>query len=277
VPNFLLYRALILGGLMSLWLQPWPRAAFAQEAVEAREQNREQSSAQAHPIVPKGPPALALEHYNRGREHYQAGRYRDAILELEIAVNLDPYSPNLAYNVARVYELLGEIDHAIAFYRRYRDLLPVQEQAERERIALTLQRLEGARVHTAQPNAQPLTVRKRGVADAAFWSVASGGAAALAACATTGVLALTTEHQSERFRLGRDGGEKGRQELIDRADRLALASDAMLVIGASLGVSAILMYALRVRTVTVAPTRAHLELDVRASREGALLALRGRL
>ena len=40
-------------------------------------------------------PERALEHYNRGREHYLNGRYRDALQELEIAVNLDPTSPDL--------------------------------------------------------------------------------------------------------------------------------------------------------------------------------------
>jgi tetratricopeptide (TPR) repeat protein len=241
------------------------------------------ASAQAVPPVgtaaAKSPPSAALQHYNRGREHYQAGRYRDALQELEVAVNLDPSSPNLVYNVARVYELLGDIDQAIAFYRRYRDMLPANERAERERTVLTLQRLEGARVHVEE--ATPPTViieRKRGVADAAFWSVASIGALALVGAGATGVLALTTEHESEQFRLGKDGGIKGRNAIVERADRLALASDVLLIGGASLGITAILLYVLRERTVTepAAPV-ARFALRVQVWSSGGFLSVRGSL
>jgi len=39
--------------------------------------------------------AQAVEFYRRGREHFEAGRYRDAISDLEQAVILDPSSPML--------------------------------------------------------------------------------------------------------------------------------------------------------------------------------------
>jgi len=231
------------------------------------------------PPPPKSPPAEALEHYNRGREHYQAGRYREALQELEVAVNLDPTSPNLVYNVARVYELLGDIDQSIAFYQRYRDLLPPNEQAERERTQLTLLRLEGARKHVdTKPPPPQLIVRKRGVADASFWTVASFSALALVGGSVTGALALSTEHDSEQFRLGKDGGEKGRQMLIDRADRYALSSDLLLIGGASLGITAVLLYALRERTETAsAAPLARIDLNVQAWSGGAFFGLRGRL
>jgi tetratricopeptide (TPR) repeat protein len=72
---------------------------------------------------PRMPPPEAIDHYSRGRAHYQAGRYREAVIELEQALALDPGSPNLVYNLARVYELLGRIDPAIANYERYRSML----------------------------------------------------------------------------------------------------------------------------------------------------------
>jgi hypothetical protein len=183
------------------------------------------------------------------------------------------------YNVARIYELLGEMDHAIAFYKRYRDLLPPDEKAERERTDLTLQRLQGVREHSVSPQAgRPLQVTKRGVADGPFWGIASVAAGALAGSAATGILALTTEHRAEQFRLGPDGSEKARQHLVDQANRLALASDITLLAGVSLGVTAILMYALRVRTVTLPEQpRARIGFDLQASPTGAMIALRGRL
>jgi tetratricopeptide (TPR) repeat protein len=259
-------RALLIGGVVAVLCQFAPVHAFAQVAPGSR-------SATA-----SKPPEKALEHYNRGRAHYQAGRYRDALQELEVAVNLDPSSPNLVYNVARVYELLGDIDQAIAFYRRYRDMLPVNEQAERERTVATLQRLEGARDQVDDGSPQTVIIeRKRGVADGAFWTVASIGALALVGGGTAGVLALTTEHESEQFQLGDDGGINGREAVVQRADRLALASDVLLISGASLGITAILLYALRERTVSEPAKSARLNLNVQAWSSGGLLSLRGSL
>lgn len=260
--------ALLLGGVMTVVCQFAPLRVLAQAAAEV-------------PSVTAGtaPPSAALKHYNRGREHYQAGRYREALQELEMAVNLDPSSPNLAYNVARVYELLGEIDQAIAFYRRYRDMLPANERAERERTVLTLQRLEGARVHVEGSTPPTIIIeRKRGVADGAFWSVAGVGALALVGGGVTGVLALTTEHESDQYRLGKDGGPSGRNALVQRADRLALASDALLLGGAALGITAILLYTLRERTVSEpAAPASRFDLSVRAWSGGAFLSMQGNL
>ena len=91
---------------------------------------------------------------------------------------MTPRRRTSVYNVARVYELLGEIDQAIAFYRRYRDMLPRQEQPERERTLTTLQRLEGAR-HVIDHAPEPAEhQRKRGVADTPFWTFAGLGTAA---------------------------------------------------------------------------------------------------
>jgi tetratricopeptide (TPR) repeat protein len=248
-------------------LAAWPCSARAQATPpELRPETRP-------------PPADALAHYNRGREHYQAGRYRDALLELEVAVNLDPSSPNLVFNVARIYELLGEIDHAIAFYRRYLEMLPANELEERERTSLTLQRLEGARTHVVEePTKAPPVVRERGVADAAFWTVAGIGALTLAGAAVTGALALTTERDSEQFRLGEDGSNAARQRLVDRSERFALACDTMLLAGVSLGVTAILLYALREKPVASARSAdTKVDLDVRAWQDGAMIGLRGSL
>ncbi|MFT3921997.1 MAG: hypothetical protein QM778_05645 [Myxococcales bacterium] len=178
-----------------------------------------------------------------------------------------------------MYELLGDIDQAIAFYRRYRDMLPANEQAERDRTELTLQRLEGAREHV-DTTAPPATIieRKRGVADGAFWTVASIGGLALIGAGVTGALALTTQHDSDEFVLGKDGGVKGREALVDRADRYALSSDILLLGGAALGVTAILMYTLREQTVREpGPPMERFAWNVQASPTGVMLGLRGSL
>jgi tetratricopeptide (TPR) repeat protein len=203
------------------------------------------------------PPPAALDHYNRGRAHYQAGRYREAVDELEQALTLDPGSPNLVYNLARVYELLGDIDRALPHYEHYRDMLPASAIDERTRIDITLQRLRGARSELL-PKQEPerqlrppnlIARTERGVADAAFWTLASFSLAALAAGGVSGILALRAEKDSRDFVLGRDGGLTDRDQKADRADRLALISDVSLAVGAVGGLTSVLLYALRTRTI----------------------------
>jgi hypothetical protein len=196
-----------------------------------------------------GPPPEALKHYARGRAHYQAGRYREAVVELEKALALDPQSPNLVYNVARVYELLGDIERSIEFYERYQRMLPATEHEERQRVEATLLRLRGAKQHvvpgaTAEAPA-PSPAMKRGVADTAFWLTLGTGAAAVVAGAMTGGFALKTGKETEDFVLGRDGSVGERNDLVGRTERLALASDVLFLCGATFAVSSVLLYTLR--------------------------------
>lgn len=199
-------------------------------------------------------------------------------MELDLASKLDPGSANLVYNLARVYELLGELDNAIGQYQRYRGMLPATEKEELARVSSTLQRLEGARDELVQPPAPPVIVvapeRRRGLADAAFWVTASGAASALAAGGVTGILALQEEHAATSFTLGQDGSNGDREALETRADRLALSSDLLMLAGATLGITAILLYALRERPAGGDP-QARVELG--ALPGGALLFVGGRL
>jgi tetratricopeptide (TPR) repeat protein len=219
-------------------------------------------------------PAEALDHYNRGRAHYHAGRYEEAVVELERALSLDPGSPNLVYNLARVYELLGDIERAISYYARYRSMLPVSELSERERVSGTIERLQGAKERLARrprpsPAPPPRVTTERGVADGAFWTLASLSIAALAAGTATGALALRAERDSRRFVLGLDGDLADRQKVARRADRLALVSDVSFAAGALGGLTSILLYALR--------TKAVLEPTVALEHHGLTLGLRGAL
>lgn len=219
------------------------------------------------------PPEEAIEHYNRGRAHYQAGRYNEAVVELEHALSLDPDSPNLVYNLARVYELLGDIARSIAYYQRYYAMLPVTEVDERERVAGTIQRLEGAQRHPLrEPETKTVPVlvpMERGVADGAFWTLATLSFAALAAGAVTGGLAVRAEHETQRFVLGRDGDLAQRHAKGETANRLALASDISVASGALGGLTSILLYALRSHPVAT-PSFTFLQHGVTFSMRGEL-------
>jgi tetratricopeptide (TPR) repeat protein len=258
---------------LAIWLTPpW---AYGQDKTDTAGEPEATS---------REPPAEALEHYNRGRELYKAGRYREALEELKQALALDPESANLVYNVARVYELLGEIDLAIQHYVRYQKLLPPDQSEEIARVEGTLQRLEGAREQVTPEQASPRAPagagpkRQRGVADAAFWTITATAAAALAGGGTVGFMALQADQDAKRFTVGEDGDLRDHGKKILLADRLALASDLTLLAGASLGVTAILLYALRTKPVQEAArpvTRTVVELG--AFSGGAILSIRGRL
>ena len=238
----------------------------AQPQPEAAEQGAKPASPAA--LAPGAPPSEAVHHYQRGRDLYHEGRYREAIVELQAALKLDPTSPELTYNVARVYELLGDIDTALRYYARSRALLPTTALEERERTTTTIQRLEGARLHDELGPAET-----RGVADAAFWSVTSVGLAALAGGAATGVLALQSSKRAKAFVVGADGSVGEREQELQRADHFALASDVMLAGGATLGVAAVLLYALRER-----PTqKGGAQLGAEVSPSAAFLTLKGSL
>lgn len=230
-----------------------------------------------------GTPPEAVEFYRLAREHYEAGQYRQAAEQLERALVLDPDSPTLVYNVARVYELLGELDRALEMYERYQRLLPEQQAREQERAASTIRRLRGARRSGGlarvreEREVEPLRqlpglvlVRENGVADAAFWVTLASGVASLAAAAVLGILALDAQSAADHFVLGRDGMAARRQDFLDRAETYGIVTDAMWGVGAAAVVTAGLLYFLREHTVERAPVRAVPEDDER-KRSGAEL------
>jgi tetratricopeptide (TPR) repeat protein len=227
-------------------------------------------------------PPEALAHYERGRASFRAGHYREAIVELRAALELDPTSANLLYNVAYTSELLGETRDAIDYYRRYLVALPENQKEERDKVLVTLRRLEGRMSEhlraaaSPQPAPQaPTTSQGFGRADVWFWSSLGGGVALLAAGTITGVIALQDEHELKTFVAGRDGTLARRTSLINQTHALALSSDIMTGAGAALVVTAALLFVLRQpaeRTEQDTAPRAFLSTDGRS----ALLTLAGR-
>jgi tetratricopeptide (TPR) repeat protein len=219
----------------------------------------------------------AVAHYERGRLHFNAGRYREAISELKAALALDPDSPTLMYNVAYANELLGRLDQARHYYRRYLAALPADETAERAKTKATLARLQGRK--------QQIEKRKRdaddepveddsvsGRADAWFWASLGGGAALIAGGAVTGLLALDREDEVSGFVAGENGSVRRRMQLADDADSLAVASDVLFAGGAVLVTTAALLYFLRDEDTEEDPKTARLSLGADGS--GVRLSVR---
>lgn len=212
-------------------------------------------------------PPEAIRMYAEAREHYAAGRYDEAADSLERALVLDPDSPTLVYNLARVRELLGELDSALELYARYQRLLPQQQAREQERAEATIVRLRGAR-SSRRPDAIPpppqevaplrqlpgiVLVRENGVADAAFWVTLAIGAAGLAAGASFGGLALGEQQSADNFVLDGTNLVSERNSTLDRAQADALVADIALGAGGVAVIVAGLLYFLREHTVERAP------------------------
>lgn len=227
---------------------------------------------------PRQPPAEAVQFYESGAEHYRAGRYQEAIVDLERALALDPQSRTLAYNLARVYELTGDLERAIDYYQQYLVFVIEDGDAEeRERIEGTVERLQGAL--DQQPDEPPPPVdapppppveTRRGVADVPVFVSAAAAGALIVTGAVAGGLALRRHGQYEDFVLGPSGTADERQSFRDQAERLALVSDVLIVAGALTGTAALLLYALRTETVE-GPARA----SVSVTPDGATLTVRG--
>ena len=195
------------------------------------------------------PPKEALDHYLRGRRWYLAGRYRDALVELKAALEFDRDSPDLLYNVARVYENLGELDPAIEYYERYLTKLPSEAAEERDKTGKTIRRLQGARRELAArtPPAAATVAEQRqvGRADLAFWLTTGAAVALFGGGAASGVLALQKKAQVDAFVAGPDGSLAQRERLSKDAKRFALIADGLLIAGGVALTSAALLFLLR--------------------------------
>jgi tetratricopeptide (TPR) repeat protein len=97
--------------------------------------------------------AGARRHFDRALELYRAGRYADALTELEQAAALDPKGKDLFFNLSLVHEKLGQLPEAIVALERFREL--ETDSSERERARLTIERLRGAEQTAATLPATP--------------------------------------------------------------------------------------------------------------------------
>lgn len=100
------------------------------------------------PTLEAGASPLAEARYQVGRTLYARGDYAGAAREFEIALEIFPQSPKLAFNLARTFERLQDDERALAAYRRY---LTIDKAApDREEIERIIGGLE-RRVEAARP------------------------------------------------------------------------------------------------------------------------------
>ena len=211
-------------------------------------------------------PREAVELYQRAREEYRLGQYEAAAQDLESALVLDPGSPTLLYNLARVYELSGQLPLAMRAYRNYQRV--ITDEAERERIEATLQRLEGAqsfRRPDEEEYSQPIYVTQRGVADDAFWVTLIAGGVAVVGAGAVGLATIVVDAQRRDLVLGLDGiTAADYQAQASVVGSMANATDVLAAIGGGALLTAALLWLLRERTIELYP-EAHRPMSFRLS------------
>lgn len=206
---------------------------------------------------------VAKQHFESALKLYKSGAYRDAIVELDQALELDPDAKDLHYNRGLVHEKLGEIDLAIISFRRFTEL--ETDPAELERVIQIIHRLEGAKekVQKDDPVAPPPSAdgpkslgvvvverdrpvapreeKKKGRLDG--WVYVTGGAAIVALGVGTyyGVRALETRPKSDEA-TGPDHTVMELEERARRAHDYAVAADIAIGAGIALGGAAALLY-----------------------------------
>jgi tetratricopeptide (TPR) repeat protein len=100
----------------------------------------------------------ARVHFDRGLEHYRAGRFAEALRELRRAYDLDP-RPEALYSLGQAARELGDCEAATGYFRAFLRTSPPPRQVEATRVQIA--RCERERIHAAERQPPPVvTVTK---------------------------------------------------------------------------------------------------------------------
>jgi tetratricopeptide (TPR) repeat protein len=210
------------------------------------------------------PKAEALRHFERARELYRDGNYREAIVELESAQSLDPEAKDLVYNLALVHEKLAQIDDALRWMHRYAamDL----DADERARSDSTIRRLEGAKKTLAEAKPEepappapsaPVAATPTPMGRIDAWTLATGAAAVVGLGVGTifGISALSSRPKSG-FVTGESGSYADLEDQARSAHTRAVIADVGFGVFVASAAACTLLYFTRTR-------------DAEATRSGA--------
>ena len=197
----------------------------------------------------------AQDHFQRARELYLGGSYREAIAELEIARKLDPKAKDLVMNLGILHEKLGKYDEAIAYLRSYLDMEGVSP-TERAKVETMVKRVEGAKQREAAARqaadakaSTPVSATTKapegpepmGRVDGFTIGAAAVAGVGIAAGTVLGVVALSSRPE-EGFVTGRDGSYDALKEKAGDAHTVAIFSDVGFGVAAVALVATAILY-----------------------------------
>jgi tetratricopeptide (TPR) repeat protein len=186
------------------------------------------------------PHEQALDLFQRGGEAYRAGKFPEAITLLTKAYDIE-HDPTLLYNIARAYENVGDLDHAVQTYEQYlreakeikdrpaiEEHVAVMKKEIADKAQLAKERDEALKKSAKKdepPSAPSAPVAKRSPSPAP-WIIAAIGVGSLGAGAGLGAVALSKNGDATKAASQLDASN-----LHDSAKSLALGSTIAFVAG----------------------------------------------
>ena len=232
----------------------------------------ESNVSQAGPSADEAKLERARRLYKDGRVAYDRGRYDEAAEKFKLAYDLAG-DPNLLFNLALVYDRLGDLERSLEYMRRYRNVAPDEEhQALDSRIAGLEARISDRAsdpkdpppVDPKDPPDDPLDPVPTDPPvddppdDEPDFKVFNGLAIGLtvtaglllAAGAGLGGASLARTRAANEGCEDIEGGTYCMTDVegdVDASRNLAIGSDVTLGIGAAVGIAAIVVIALRAK------------------------------
>jgi tetratricopeptide (TPR) repeat protein len=208
----------------------------------------------------------AQQHFQRAKDLYQQGAYREAIAELELARSLDPKAKDLVFNLGIVHEKLAKFDEAITYFRQYIEMEGVTA-AEKQRAESIIKRIEGAKREIAAQQAPSATPQvaptsappadnkppPRGRIDALTIGAASLSVVGLGVGIGFGIRALS--NRPSDFVTGRDGTYDDLETQQARAHNAAIVADVGFGVGIVAGIAAAYLYFSRTKDPSASSPR----------------------
>ena len=186
------------------------------------------------------PHEQALDLFQRGGEAYRAGKFPEAISLLTKAYDIE-HDPTLLYNIARSYENVGDLDHAVATYEQYlREAKDIKDRPAIEEHVAVMKKEIADKAELAKerddalkksakkdepPPAPTAPVAKRAPSPAP-WIIAVVGVAGLGAGAGLGAVALSKNSSATKASSQLDASNQH-----DSAKSFALGSTIGFVAG----------------------------------------------
>src|SRR4051812_10372666 len=93
-------------------------------------------AATADPFEPPSAVSAAQDRYTRGKALFAAKQYADAAVEFQAALDLDPSSKFLLFNLGLARRMAGACHEAITAYQQFLDAGPPEKYAANARVGI---------------------------------------------------------------------------------------------------------------------------------------------